>query len=89
MLGFILFVNLSCFLCLYLVAFSHKVQMELQEQWMLSSGAALAIDLIAFEILPAFFFGGVGLVVVGGHCKCCLCSLLFLDVYRAFRNLAA
>ena len=88
-LGFTLFFLLSCVLCLYLVAFGHVVSITLQKNWVQSSGASLAIDLVAFELMPALFFGAVGLLIFVCDCKCCLCALVSLDLYRVFRNVAA
>ena len=88
-MGFTFFLLLSNFLCLYLVAFGHVVTLTLQKNWIQSSGASLAIDLVAFEVVPALFFGGVGLLIFVCDCKCCLCALVSLDLYRVFRNIAA
>ena len=88
-LGFSFFFLLSSALCLYLVAFGHVVSITMQKNWVQSSGASLAIDLVAFEVLPALFFGVVGLLIFVCDCKCCLCALVSLDLYRVFRNIAA
>ena len=71
------------------MAFGHVVSLRMQQEWVTSSGASLAIDLVAFEIAPALFFGSLALLILMCDCKCCLCSLVFLDLYRVFRNLAA
>ena len=88
-LGFFFFFLFSCFLSLYLISFGHVVTMNLQKNWVQSSGTSLAIDLVAFEIVPALFFGCVGLLIFVCDCKCCMCALVSLDLYRVFRNIAA
>ncbi len=88
-MGFGVFLVLSGFFSLYLVAFGHVVSLSLQKNWVTSSGASLAIDLVAFEVVPALFFGLVGLLIFSCDCKCCLCALVSLDLYRVFRNVAA
>ena len=47
------------------------------------------IDLVAFELIPGFLFGGVGFLILMCNCKCCLFGMIGLDLYRAFRNIAA
>ncbi len=84
--GYSLFALISLVFCTYLLAFGHIVTATLQENWMTSSGASVAVDLVAFEVLPALFFGRVGVLILSCDCKCCLCSLVFLEVYRSFRN---
>ena len=56
---------------------------------MQSFGVSLVIDLVVFELVPALVFGSLGLLVVQCRCSCCLCLLMWLELYRFFRNIAA
>ena len=88
-IGFTFFFLLSSFLCLYLIAFGNVISIALQKNWVQSSGASLVIDMIAFEMIPALVFGLAGLLIFLCDCKCCLCPLVSVEVYRVFRNIAA
>ena len=76
-------------LSVFLLGFGHVVSLKMQKQWISGSGASVAIDLVAFELLPALVLGSVVVSVLFCSCRCCLWLLVLLDVYRVFRNLAA
>ena len=87
-LGFFLFFIASSILCLYLIGFG-IAHVTLQKNWVQSSGVSVAIDLVVFELIPAMAFGWLGLMIVWCKCNCCLWMMMWLDVYRFFRNIAA
>lgn len=59
--AYVLFTVLSFFFCVYLIAFGELVRAKSSQNWVQSSGASLTIDLVAFEIIPAFCVGTVAL----------------------------
>lgn len=88
-IGTFLFFVVSCFLSLYIVAFGEVAASSVKRNWLASSGSSLAIDLVVFEVLPALFYGGIVSLVFGCDCRCWLCLVISLELYRSFRNLAA
>ena len=82
----ILFVLLSCFLCLYLIAFAHIATPTMSRDWLVSSFISFAIDLVVFEAIPAFSVAIFGVLYFGCKLKCFMCLLVLIEAYRFFRN---
>ena len=84
--GMVLFALLSCFLCLYLIAFAHVASPSMSRDWLVSSFISLAIDLVVFEAIPAFSVTIFGLLYFGCKSKCFMCLLVLIESYRFVRN---
>ena len=86
--GFLFFALLSNFLLLYLICFAHVANTEMSGSWIKSSSLTVLLDLIVFELVPAFMFAL--LCVLRGFCVDCKGVLLFVDLielFRLYRNL--
>ena len=88
-MGGSIFFFLSCLLSLYIIAFGEVAAASVEKNWMTSSGTSLMIDILIFELVPALFYGGIVSLVFGCDCRCWLCLVVTLELYRQFRNLAA
>ena len=82
----VLFALLSCFLCLYLIAFAHMASASMSKDWLVSSFISLAIDLVAFEAIPAFSVAVLGVLYFGCKWKCFMCLIMSIEGYRFVRN---
>ena len=85
-LGISLFVVISCFCCLYLIAFAHVANSQMSRDWLVSSSISILIDLIAFEFLPAIVVAHIGLLYFACKLKCLLWILTAIEGYRFLRN---
>ena len=77
-LGISLFVVVSCFCCLYLIAFAHVANSQMSRDWLVSSSISIIIDLVAFELLPAIAVANIGLLYFG--CKLRVFFWLLLSI---------
>ena len=82
----LLFVLLSCFLCLYLITFAHVANPTMSRDWLISSLLSLLIDLLVFELIPAMSVALFGVLYLGCRVKCLICPLVSIEGYRFFRN---
>ena len=84
--GMVLFALLSCFLCLYLIAFACIASPSMNRDWLVSSLLSLAIDLVLFEVLAAVSVAFFGVLCLSCKMKCLLCFLVLIEGYRFVRN---
>lgn len=75
--GGMLFFLLSSFFCLYLIGFGHTASASQEREWAISSFISIGLDILIFELLPAFLIG-----VFGSLLFCCsrfsLCLIVSL-----------
>ena len=88
-LAFVVWFLLSGFLCLYLMGFCEIASGMKEEEWMTSSLISIAIDMSAFEVLPALLFASLGLLIVFCKMKWVMCGVVILETYRAVRNVVS
>ena len=84
----VLFAALSCFLCLYLIAFAHLASPSMSRDWLVSSLLSLVIDLVVFEAVAAMSVALFGVLYLGCKMKCLLCVLVLVEGYHFVRNFA-
>ena len=82
----VLFALLSCFLCLYLIAFAHIATPSMSRDWLVSSLLAVVIDLVVFEALAAVTVALLGVLYLGCRMKSLMCVLVAIEGYRLVRN---
>ena len=85
-LGASLFVAVSCFCCVYLIAFAQVANSVMSRDWLASSSLSVLIELVAFEVLPALAVGFLGLVYLGCKMRCVIWILVVVEFYRFIRN---
>ena len=79
--------GVSGFCCVYLIAFAHLANPTMSRDWLVSSSISILIDLVAFEVLPAFAVGVLGILFFGCKARCLLWILASIEIYRFVRNL--
>lgn len=86
--GFVSFISVSLFLCLYITCFAHMASYNLSKEWVQSTLMGVGIDQIIFEIMPGICIGVLILMVE--RCKCRRGSGFFIaliELYRVYKNL--
>ena len=58
----------------------------MSRDWLVSSFLSIAIDMLGFEIIPAFAVAYLGLLYFGCKMRCVMWLLLAIEGYRFIRN---
>ena len=77
---------ISVFLGLYIIAFFSLSAWEDQKNWLVSSLISVGLDMVIFEVLPATTLGILGILIYTCKLKCLLCLAVAIEAYRALRN---
>lgn len=84
-LAIILFILITGFLSVYLIAFCRISDSSVEEDWIKSSLAGIVADLVGIELLIALYFGGLG--SMWGSCgKCVSCFLFPVQAVREVKS---
>ncbi len=59
----------------------------MSRDWISGSFISVGIDVVVFEVVPAFLVGLFGSVLFGCSAKCTLCAIVTIELYRMIRNL--
>ncbi len=80
------FILISLFLLAYIVGFCVMANEKAERDWIVSSLFAVALDLAAFEIVPAFAVGCLGLCIGGCKVSCLSWVVYLLTCCRSIRS---
>ncbi len=86
--GTVLFMLIGLFLCVYLIAFGDMATFKAQEEWLVSSAFAIAMDAIILDLASGLMVGFIGLLAHGCQLNCFFSLIAMFYWYRGVRNLA-
>ena len=87
MSGWLLFISISLFCFLFIIAFCEVAHESTQLQWLLSTGLSLLLDMVVFEIAIPVIVGCLGALSFGCGLKCILLWIIVLiEALRSIRS---